>query len=63
MPEFVGVLQNEIPNFDTQVYEYLEFLKSLREEGMNLTIEWLPRLLRHLYDKRQMEDMLKVLRD
>ena len=63
VPEFVGVLQDEIPNFDTQVYEYLESLKSFQEYGMNLTIEWLPGLLRHLYDKRQMEDMLKVLRD
>lgn len=63
VPEFVGVLQDEIPNFDTQVYEYLEFLKSLQEDDMILTIDWLPGLLRHLYDKRQMEDMLKVLRD
>lgn len=57
--EFITILQRYIPNLDTQVYLFLESLQALKADGLQLTIEWLPELLTHVYGEETSQKLLQ----
>ncbi len=45
--EFGEEIRKRIPDFDKQVYGFLEYWKYWKEKGTR--IDWLPELLTHIY--------------
>jgi hypothetical protein len=57
--EFIQALQKYVPNLDAQVHLFLESLQVLKDDGLQLTIEWLPGLLTHIYGEEISQKLLQ----
>ena len=55
---FIDEMRKYVPNLDRQVYDFINKYQQMK--GLpNVTIEWIPKLLTHIYGKKNAEKMLK----
>ncbi|MGK7954041.1 MAG: hypothetical protein AB4063_02045 [Crocosphaera sp.] len=59
--QFITIIRQFVSNLDDQVYLFLDKIESL-SFSPNATLEWVPELLYHIYNKEKAQEMLSQIK-
>ncbi|WP_107669627.1 hypothetical protein [Cyanothece sp. BG0011] len=59
--QFINIIRQSVSDLDNQVHLFLDKIESLRFSP-NATLEWVPELLYHIYNKEKAQEMLSRIK-